>query len=388
MRACVLILDSCGVGELPDAAQYGDSGANTIGNIAKDLNGLPIPNLRKMGLANIIEIIGVPPAQKPISFYGKMAQGSAGKDSTVGHWEHFGIITQKPFPTYPNGFPPAIIAEFEKRTGRKAIGNKPASGTEIIKELGEEHLKTGALIVYTSGDSVFQIAAHRSKVPVDELYRYSRIAREIMTGEHGVSRIIARPFDGEPDKFYRTEERHDFSLVPPTDSGLDILSRAGHKVISIGKINDLFAGKGITESHPTKSNADGIDKLINMLGQSFDGLIYINLVDFDMLWGHRNDVRGFADGLIYFDKKLPEILAKLSKGDLFIISADHGCDPTTPSTDHSREYVPILASLSNFDSISGESLGIRKSFADLGATVLNFFGLRQPIGESFLGDLK
>ncbi|HBZ01575.1 MAG TPA: phosphopentomutase [candidate division Zixibacteria bacterium] len=386
MRACVLILDSCGVGELPDAADYGDKGSNTIGNVARMLGGLNMPNLQKMGLGNIIDIEGVPPAANPMMSYGKMAQGSAGKDSTVGHWEHFGIITKQPFPTYPNGFPPEIISEFEKRTGRKAIGNKPASGTEIIKELGEEHLKTGALIVYTSADSVFQIAAHRRIVPVEELYRYSRIAREIMSGKHGVSRIIARPFDGEPGSFYRTEERHDFSLAPTSETGLDILSKAGHAVISIGKINDLFAGSGITENHPTKSNANGVDTLIEILGKSFDGLVYINLVDFDMLWGHRNDVRNFAGGLEYFDTRFPEIKAKLSSKDLFIISADHGCDPTTPSTDHSREYVPILAGLGM--ARQSKSLEIRKSFADLGATVLDLFGLHQPMGESFLGDLK
>jgi phosphopentomutase len=388
MRACVLILDSCGVGELPDAADYGDKGSNTIGNVAKALGGLNLPNLQKMGLGNIIDIMGVPPAAKPTMCYGKMAQGSAGKDSTVGHWEHFGIITKRPFPTYPNGFPPEITREFEKQTGRKAIGNKPASGTEIIKELGEEHLKTGALIVYTSADSVFQIAAHRRIVPIDELYRYCRIARVIMSGEYGVSRIIARPFDGEPGNFFRTEERHDFSLAPTGETGLDILSKAGHRVISIGKINDLFAGKDITESNPTKSNANGVDKLIEILGRSFDGLVYINLVDFDMLWGHRNDFRSFGGGLEYFDQRLPEIMARFSLGDLFIISADHGCDPTTPSTDHSREYVPILSNLSDFDSHNGKSLGIRKSFADLGATVLDYFGLQQPTGTSFLGELK
>jgi phosphopentomutase len=388
VRACVLILDSCGVGELPDAALYGDTGSNTIGNVARKMNGLALPNLQKMGLGNIIEIEGVPPESRPMMSYGKMGQESAGKDSTVGHWEHFGIITTRPFPTYPEGFPPEIIAEFEQRTGRKVIGNKAASGTEIIKELGEEHLKTGALIVYTSADSVFQIAAHKRVVPIDELYRYSRIAREIMSGENGVSRIIARPFDGAPGSFYRTAERHDFSLVPTSPTGLDILSKAGYEVISIGKINDLFAGKGIIESNPTKSNADGVDMLIEILGRKYSGLVYINLVDFDMLWGHRNDFRGFAGGLEYVDKRLPEITGKLMAGDLFIISADHGCDPTTASTDHSREYVPILAGLGEFDKRKGNALGTRKTFADLGATVLDYFGLHQPKGESFLGDLK
>jgi phosphopentomutase len=380
----VLILDSCGVGALPDAAVYGDADSNTIANTAKAVGGLSLPNLQQIGLGNIIEIIGVPPSVSPVMSFGKAAQLSAGKDSTVGHWEHFGIITAKPFPTYPHGFPPEIMMEFEKQTGHKSIGNKPASGTEIIKELGEEHLKTGALIVYTSGDSVFQIAAHRKIISIEELYRCCRIARKIMSGDHGVSRIIARPFDGETGAFYRTEERHDFSLEPTSRTGLDILKDAGKDVISIGKISDLFAGEGITESNPTKSNAQGIDVLTNILQRDFDGLVYINLVDFDMLWGHRNDYKSFAGGLEYFDNRLPEILSKLRDGDLFIISADHGCDPTTPSTDHSREYIPILASITRKTGKSGANLAIRNSFADIGATVLDLFGLKQPNGESFL----
>jgi len=388
MRACVLILDSCGVGALPDAADYGDADSNTIANTARAVGGLRLPNLQNLGLGNIIDIAGVPPTQIPSMFYGKAAQMSAGKDSTVGHWEHFGIITRMPFPTYPHGFPQVIMAEFERQTGYKAIGNKPASGTEIIKELGEEHLKTGALIVYTSGDSVFQIAAHRKIVDIPELYRCCRIARQIMSGEHGVSRIIARPFDGEPGSFYRTEERHDFSLEPTTKTGLDILKEAGKEVISIGKINDLFAGIGITESNPTKSNANGIDVLIEVLGRQFDGLVYINLVDFDMLWGHRNDYKSFAAGLEYFDTRLPSILEQLQPGDLFIISADHGCDPTTPSTDHSREYIPILAGIRGGNRGIGGDLGIRKSFSDIGATVLDYCGLHQTTGDSFLRSIK
>jgi phosphopentomutase len=315
-----------------------------------------------------------------------MAQLSAGKDSTVGHWEHFGIITRRPFPTYPDGFPEEIIAEFERRTGRKAIGNKAASGTEIIKELGEKQMTTGALIVYTSADSVFQVAAHRAIIPVQELYHYCRMAREIMQGEHGVSRVIARPFDGAPGEFYRTEERHDFSLAPPAPTGLDFLRDARHDVIGIGKISDLFVGSGVTKALPTKTNEDGINTLIDVLGSVFNGLAYINLVDFDMLWGHRNDFKGFADGLVYFDKRLREIKARLRDGDLFMISADHGCDPTTPSTDHSREYVPILAGIYPFKK-PGRPLGIRKTFADIGATVLDHFRLRQPVGESFLSEL-
>jgi phosphopentomutase len=388
MRATVLILDSCGVGALPDAADYGDSDSNTVANTARAVGGLSMPNMSKLGLGNIIDIMGVHPVSNASMSYGKAAQLSAGKDSTVGHWEHFGIVTAKPFPIYPQGFPLEIISEFERQTGRKAIGNRPASGTEIIKELGEEHLKTGALIVYTSGDSVFQIAAHRKIVSIEELYRFSRIARKIMSGKHGVSRIIARPFDGEPGEFYRTEERHDFSLEPTSKTGLDILKEAGKDVISIGKISDLFAGQGITESNPTKSNANGIDVVLDILKRDFDGLVYINLVDFDMLWGHRNDYKSFAAGLEYFDTRLPEILGNLRDGDLFIISADHGCDPTTPSTDHSREYIPILASIAGDKRSPVVDLGIRKSFSDIGATVLEFFRLKQPTGESFLKVIK
>lgn len=383
----MLILDSCGVGELPDAAIYGDSGSNSIGNVADKMGGLNLPGLEKCGLGNIIDIKGVPKNRKPVLSFGKMASLSAGKDSTTGHWEHFGIITEKPFPTYPDGFPEALIKEFEKKTGKKVIGNKTASGTEIIEELGNEHIRTGALIVYTSADSVFQIAAHMDVVPLNELYDYCRTARNMLTGEHNVSRVIARPFKGESGNFVRTADRHDFSIKPPVKSGLDILSENGFEVISVGKINDLYAGSGITKSLPTKSNAEGIDTLIEVLKKEFSGLVYINLVDFDMLWGHRNDYKGFARGLEYFDGRLIEIRGRLKKDDLFIISADHGCDPTMPSTDHSREYVPLLAGIYALES-TGKNLGVRKTFADLGATVLDYFELTQPNGESFLGDLK
>ena len=384
----MLVLDSCGVGELPDAGEYGDRGSNSIGNVALKMGGLKLPNLQNLGLGNIINIAGVPSSEQPLFSYGKMACASAGKDSTTGHWEHFGLITERPFPTYPNGFPETIIRQFEERTGRKVIGNKAASGTEIIKELGEQQLKTGDLIVYTSADSVFQIAAHKRVIPVEELYQYCLIAREIMTGEHAVSRIIARPFDGEPGGFFRTAERHDFSLPPFDRTGLDILSAARFEVIGVGKINDLFAGSGITRSFPTKSNADGIDKLIDVLKEDFSGLVYINLVDFDMLWGHRNDFEGFAGGLEFFDSRLDDILGLFREGELFTITADHGCDPTTPSTDHSREYVPVLAGIAPFGRKPGRDLGVRTTFADLGATVLEFFGLRQPRGESFLKELR
>jgi phosphopentomutase len=387
MRATVLILDSCGVGELPDAGLYGDSGSNTIGNVARKMGGLNLPNLSDCGLGNIVEIIGAAENGAPDLSFGKMAAMSAGKDSTAGHWEQFGIITEKPFPTYPRGFPEEVIREFEKKTGRKTIGNKAASGTEIIAELGEQHLKSGNLIVYTSADSVFQVAAHNDVVPLEELYEYCRIAREILKAPHNVSRVIARPFTGKPGSFIRTADRHDFSIEPPEKTGLDIISGNGLEVITVGKIADLFAGWGITGSVSTKSNAHGIDKLMGVLSGDFSGLVYANLVDFDMLWGHRNDYSGFARGLEYFDRRLTEITGCLRDGDLFIISADHGCDPTTPSTDHSREYVPLLAGIYPFEKPGG-NLGIRKSFADLGATVLQYLGLKQPKGKSFLGELK
>lgn len=382
-----MILDSCGVGELPDAAMYGDTGSNSLGNVAEKTGGLNLPNLGKCGIGNIIDIEGVPRSPEPMLSYGKMAMMSAGKDSTTGHWEHFGIITEKPFPTYPDGFPDDLISEFEKKTGKKMIGNKAVSGTEIIKELGEQHLKTGDLIIYTSADSVFQIAAHISVVPLEKLYDFCRTARKMLTGEHNVSRVIARPFEGVPGNFRRTADRHDFSVEPPVKSGLDIIAENGLEVISVGKIVDLFAGSGITKSFPTRSNSEGIDTLIEVLKGNFNGLVYTNLVDFDMLWGHRNDFAGFARGLEYFDGRLKEIMKVFKDGDLFFISADHGCDPTTPSTDHSREYVPLLAGIYPFEK-TGKNLGVRKSFADLGATVLEYLGLTLPNGDSFLGDIR
>ena len=383
-----MILDSCGVGELPDAGLYGDEGSNTLANTARAVGGLRLPNMQKLGLGNIISIQGVPASDSPNLSYGKMNSKSAGKDSTTGHWEHFGIITEKPFPTYPHGFPDSVIAEFVDKAGIGILGNIAASGTAIIANLGDEHLRTGKLIVYTSADSVYQIAAHRKIVPIEKLYEYCRIAREILSGENGVSRVIARPFDGAPGNFYRTDERHDFSLKPTGTTGLEIIEDAGLEVISIGKISDLFAGCGITKSIPSISNIDGMNKLIETLRGNFEGLIYINLVDFDMLWGHRNDFSNFARGLEYFDDRIEDIFSGLKDGDLFIISADHGCDPTTPSTDHSREYVPILAGLYPFENKRGANLGERETFADLGASVLDYFGLVQSSGKSFLGVLK
>lgn len=382
-----MILDACGVGELPDAAEFGDEGSNTIGNCAKAVGGLNLPNLGRLGLGNIIDIKGVPPAKESVAYYGKMAEISAGKDSTIGHWELAGIISPKPFPVYPDGFPETIIREFVKASGREILGNKAASGTEIIAELGAEHLRTGKLIVYTSADSVFQVAAHTDVVPLETLYKYCRAARAIFQGEHAVSRVIARPFIGKPGAFTRTADRVDFSVEPPPGSLLDKCMEAGLEVITVGKVDYLFAGKGVSRANHTRSNAEGIEVTKHLLSKKFPGLLFINLVDFDMLWGHRNDAAAFAEGLEYFDERLPEILSQLAEDDLFIITADHGCDPTTPSTDHSREYVPLLVYAKSFDD-AGRNLGIRETFADVAASIAELFDLpRFSQGKSFMGEL-
>jgi phosphopentomutase len=387
-RVCLLVLDACGVGELPDADDYGDVGSNTLAHCAEAYGGLNMPNMAVLGLGNIIPIKGVPETKTPKAYYGKLTEQSAGKDSTIGHWELAGLISPKAFPVYPKGFPPEVINEFVRITGREVIGNEAASGTEIIVRLGETHLKSGSLIVYTSADSVFQIAAHTDLVPLPELYRYCQLAREMLQGEHGVSRVIARPFAGEPGNFYRTPDRKDFSLPPTGPTVLDLLAKSKYDVITVGKVDDLFAGRGVTKSRHTKSNAEGIECIIEFLKGEFNGLLFANLVDFDMIWGHRNDIRGFAGGLEYFDSRLPQILATLHNDDLLIISADHGCDPTTPSTDHSREYVPLLAYSPGFTSI-GQNLGTRSTYADIGATISEIFGLTGlKAGESFLKDLK
>jgi len=376
------VLDSCGVGELPDAFKYGDQGSNTLSNTAKAVDGLHLPNLQRLGLGNIASISGVEPQKEPLASYGKMAEVSPGKDSTTGHWEMTGVILKTPFPVYPNGFPDELIKGFEKAIGTEVLGNKPASGTEIIKELGEEHLRTSKPIVYTSADSVFQIAAHEEKIPVPRLYEICQIARELLTGENAVARVIARPFVGKPGSFKRTDRRKDFSLPPPEETILDILQKKGVKVVGIGKIQDLFAGRGITRSIHTVDNQDAMDKLTQTLKEEKEGLIFINLVDFDMVWGHRNDVQGFAKGLEDFDRGLEEVLDLLQTYDVLIITADHGCDPTTPSTDHSREYVPLL--------VFGEklkksvNLGTRISFSDVSATLADIFELQGTgKGESF-----
>ncbi len=387
-RICLLILDACGVGELPDAAAYGDAGSNTIGNCALSVGGLTMPNMGSLGLGNIISIKGVPPADRPKAYYGKMAEQSAGKDSTMGHWELAGLISRIPFPVYPNGFPADVIDEYKKLTGRGVLGNKAASGTEIIAELGEQHMKTGDLIVYTSADSVFQVASHTDIIPLAELYRYCQIARDMLVGEHAVSRVIARPFIGHPGEFIRTADRKDFSLEPLGETVLDRLKAGGYDVITVGKVDYLFAGRGVTRVNHTRSNAEGIETTIRLLQDDFRGLLFINLVDFDMLWGHRNNAREFAAGLEYFDSKLPEIITNLRQDDLLIITADHGCDPTTESTDHSREYVPILAYSEMFKP-EGGNLGIRKSFADVASTIAELFEVGEfEAGESFAGEFK
>jgi len=383
-RVILIVLDSCGVGELPDASIYDDQGSNTLGNTAKKVGGLNLPNLEKLGLGNIEPITGVLPQKSPLACYGKMGELSPGKDSTTGHWEIAGVILKKPFPVYPDGFPEKVIHKFKKAIGREVLGNKAASGTEIIKELGEEHLRTGKPIVYTSADSVFQIAAHEDKIPVDRLYRFCLIAREILTGENGVARVIARPFEGEPGSFNRTARRKDFSLPPPEKTILDILKENKIEVIGIGKIEDLFAGKGLTKSIHTKDNTEGMDKLIKVMIEEKEGLIFINLIDFDMLWGHRNDFKGFAKGLEDFDKRLKEVLNLLKPEDLLVITADHGCDPTTPSTDHSREYVPVLVYGERIK--KGIDLGVRKSFSDVAATLAEIFKTPDTVkGESLWG---
>jgi len=383
----LIVLDSCGVGELPDAKLYGDEGSNTLVNTANAVGGLKLPHMQKLGLGNIAPLLGVKPNPSAQASFGKMAEVSPGKDSTTGHWEMMGLILQKPFPVYPHGFPKQIIEQFEKSVGRKSLGNKPASGTEIIQELGEEHVSTGKPIVYTSADSVFQIAAHEEVIPVDELYLICEIARKIMTGERGVARVIARPFLGKPGSFKRTERRKDFSLPPPAKTVLDLLHENNIPVIGIGKIEDLFAGRGISTSIHTGNNSDGMDKLEDSVKRFKPGLIFINLVDFDMLWGHRNDATGFAAGLEDFDRRLPEILDLSTDEDILIITADHGCDPTTASTDHSREYVPLLVYGKSLK--SNVNLGIRDGFSDVGATVAEIFQIEGTgKGKSFLKDIK
>ncbi len=384
-RVIVVVLDSMGVGELPDAAEYGDEGSNTLGNIARALGGLNLPHFESLGLGNITAIEGVKPVPDCQAAWGKMAERSRGKDTTTGHWELMGLITEQPFPVYPRGFPPDLIERFEQAIGRRVLGNKVASGTEIIDELGEEHVKTGRPIVYTSADSVFQIAAHEEVIPLEELYHICRTAREMLTGVHGVARVIARPFRGEPGRFARTENRKDFSLEPPGVTVLDLLVKHGYETTGIGKIKDIFAGRGITRHIPSKNNTEGISHIIDVIDSQVRGLVLANLVDFDMKYGHRNDPQGYSLALEEFDRALPDIIGRLRDDDILVITADHGCDPTTASTDHSREYVPLLVAGEKVR--AGTRLGVRESFADLGKTVLELLGVSgegMP-GQSFAG---
>jgi len=384
-KAILLVLDGVGIGELPDAADYGDEGSNTLVNMAKAVGGLNLPNLQRMGLGNIEQIEGIPPAEKPIACYGKMREVSAGKDTTTGHWEIAGIIREKPFPTYPNGFPPEIIEAFEKAIGRKVLGNKPASGTAIIEELGEEHLRTGYPIVYTSADSVFQIAAHEEIVPVEQLYEWCRIAREILRGEHEVARVIARPFIGTPGNFKRTPRRRDFSVPPPYPTLLDALTEAGLKVVTVGKVDDIFAGRGVTFAVHTSDNRDGMQQVETLTAQGDFDFLWCTLVDFDTVYGHRNNPQGFAQALREFDEWLGNFLPKLREGDLLIITADHGNDPTTPSTDHSREYVPLLIWTPSLR--EGKPLGVRQTFADVAATIADWLKVEwHGAGKSCLSE--
>ena len=366
-RVLLVVLDSVGCGDAPDEAEYLDAGSNTLANTSKAVNGLNLPNLGKLGLGNLTDILGVPPVTQSLGAYGRLTEVSAGKDTTTGHWELGGIILDKPFPTYPDGFPNELIQKFENQIGRKTIGNYPASGTEIIKELGEEHLRTGKPIIYTSADSVFQIAAHDGIIPLKELYRYCEIARELLTGEHAVGRVIARPFIGEPGNFTRTEDRKDYSLEPHSDTILDVIKKNEMEVAGVGKIEDIFAHRGLTMSNHTGNNMAGMDAILSYLEQEFEGLIFANLVDFDALYGHRNNPRGYADALEAFDNRLPEIMGKLKPGDILMITADHGNDPTTPSTDHSRERVPLLVFGKRVN--KNVNLGTRTSFTDIAATI-------------------
>ena len=385
-RIIVIVIDSAGIGELEDAADYGDEGSNTIGNIARQVP-LQLSTLRQLGLDRLVDLGGPAPVKPPRGAYGRMAETSAGKDSVTGHWEMMGIVLDRAFPVFPNGFPKEMIAEFEKRIGRGTLGNYAASGTQVIEDLGPEHMKTGKPIVYTSADSVFQIAAHEDVIPIDEQYRINGIGFDVAVGGYGLGRVIARPFVGQPGSFTRTSNRRDFAMPPTAETVLDRLTAGGTVTVAIGKINDLFAGRGITRSVHTTSDDEGMDVIGRELETTKNGLIFANLVDFDTVYGHRNDVRGYAANLERFDGRLRHLLPRLREDDLLVITADHGNDPTTPSTDHSREHVPVLASGPRVN--NDVALGTRKTFADLGQTIADNFGVgRMPHGTSFLPLLK
>lgn len=381
-RVFLIVLDSVGIGAMEDAGAYGDAGTNTLASAASSTY-FSMPNMAKMGLFNIEGVSVRPEVEQTTACIARMKEASKGKDTTIGHWEIAGIISRQPLPVYPDGFPGEVLDEFERLTGRGTLCNRPYSGTEVIKDYGEEHVRTGKLIVYTSADSVFQIAAHEDVVPVEQLYDYCKIARKLLVGRHGVGRVIARPFTGEAGNYVRTPRRHDYSIEPPAITMLEQLQMAGKDVIAVGKINDIFAGKGITEYTYTQNNEDGIEKTLAMMKKEFEGLCFVNLVDYDMLYGHRNDIDGYAKALTYFDSKLPELTEAMGPEDVLMITADHGCDPGyTVSTDHSREYTPFLMYGEN---IHPKNLGTRDTFADIGATVLDYFGIKPEFeGTSML----
>jgi phosphopentomutase len=385
-RAILVVLDGVGAGANPDAAAYGDEGASSLEHCAQAVGGLELPNLARAGLGNITPILGTPPRADADGSWGRMSEQGAGKDSTTGHWEIAGLILRQPFPTYPHGFPPELIARFEAAIGCKVLGNKPASGTEIIKELGEEHLRTGYPIVYTSADSVFQIAAHQDVIPLEELYRLCQIARSLLVGEHAVGRVIARPFTGTPGHFVRTEHRRDFSLPPTGPTLLDHLQARGYAVIGLGKIEDLFAGRGLTASEHTETNRAGMEAALRWLERDFTGLLFVNLVEFDQLWGHRRDSHGYAQALREVDRWFGVVRQRLQPGDAIFFTGDHGVDPTYRGTDHTREQVPLLAYGPAVR--PGLDLGVRATFADLGQTIAQAFGV-EPLaaGTSFAQEL-
>lgn len=385
-RITLIVLDSVGCGDAPDAADYGDAGTNTIGNISRAVGGLNLPNLCNLGLGHTTEILGVPAVESAAGAFGRLTEVGAGKDTTAGHWELGGVIVEKPFPVYPSGFPADLLADYERRIGRSTLGNYPASGTEIIKDLGEYHVLTGKPIVYTSADSVFQVAAHEEVIPIEELYSMCRIAREMLAGDHAVGRVIARPFVGSLGNFKRTERRKDFSLEPPTDTILDVLKAAGRQVVGVGKIEDIFAHRGLTMSQHTGNNMAGVDAILEFLEMDISGLIFANLVDFDALYGHRNDPLGYAKALVEFDRRLPEITSRLGDDDILMITADHGNDPTDISTDHTRERVPILAF--GVPVKQNYNLGTRSGFADLAASMADCLGVEwHGPGHSFADEI-
>lgn len=385
-RVFLIVLDSFGIGELPDAALFSDEGSNTLASIVKS-DKYFTPNMEKLGLFNIDGVDCREGVQHPQGAFARLAERSMGKDTTIGHWEIAGLVSPKALPTYPNGFPDDVIEEFKRRTGRGVLCNRPYSGTELLHDYGEQHMKTGDLLVYTSADSVFQIAAHEDIVPVKQLYEYCQIARDMLKGEHGVGRVIARPFEGtNKDNFKRTTNRHDFSLLPPAPTVLDRICEAGQQVIGVGKIYDIFAGQGVSRQIKSKGNDDGMRITLGLADEDFEGLAFINLVDFDMIYGHRNNIDGYAQAATDFDVQLGQLMPLLRDDDLLIITADHGCDPGTPSTDHSREHVPMLAWAKNIK--SGVDLKTRDSFADIAATVAEYLGVHAPAaGKSFLGEI-